>query len=38
LLMGPTSWALAVVIGGMLVVLLYWLMHHSTLSKLQQKR
>jgi hypothetical protein len=35
-LMGAVLWALAVVIGGMLVVALYWLMHHSTLSKLRR--
>ena len=34
LFIGPVLWSLAVVCGGLLVVALYWLLHHSTLSRL----
>ena len=33
MLVGPTIWALAVLIGGVFVGVAYWLIHHSTLSK-----
>jgi hypothetical protein len=28
---GPIIWALGVLLGGILMALAYWLMHHSTL-------
>ena len=34
LFMGPELWAAAVLLGGLLVVALYWLLHRSTLSRL----
>ena len=30
---GPFFWAFMTLMGGLLVVLVYWLMHHSTLRR-----
>ena len=36
LFMGPSMWAMAVLIGGLLVVVTYWLVHHSKLSGIRR--
>lgn len=34
-LVSPTLWAIATLLGGVITAAVYWLLHHSTLSKPQ---